>query len=299
MAQQVPLNNGMPAYNPVNDAVRDDGTHQLREDLAYKRLAIVNVVFYGRPGAGDRKWVLIDTGIAGMSGLIVKAATQRFGPNSKAAAIILTHAHFDHAGNAERLSAQWDCPVFAHPLEFPYLNGTASYPPPDPSVGGGMMSLLSPVYPRGPIDIAERLQALPEDGDVPFMPDWKWLFTPGHSPGHISLWRAQDKALIAGDAFITTRQESLYSVLFQKPELHGPPMYFTTDWDQAEISVKVLSELDPRVVVTGHGEAMRGEPMQEALYILADRFSQIAIPRRGRYVAKPARLQSDGEYWRR
>ncbi|MBJ6135299.1 MBL fold metallo-hydrolase [Ochrobactrum sp. Q0168] len=298
MAQQVPLNNEMPAYNPDNDAVRDDGTHQLREDLAYKRLAIVNVVFYGRPGAGDRKWVLIDTGIAGMSGLIVKAAMQRFGPNSKAAAIILTHAHFDHAGNAERLSTLWDCPVFAHPLEFPYLNGAASYPPPDPLVGGGMMSLLSPIYPRGPIDIAERLQALPEDGDVPFMPDWKWLFTPGHSPGHISLWRAQDKALIAGDAFITTRQESLYSVLLQKPEIHGPPMYFTTDWDQAEISVKMLSELDPRVVVTGHGEAMRGEPMQEALYILADRFSQIAIPRRGKYVAKPARLQSDGEYWR-
>lgn len=299
MARQVPTNDESLAYSPDTDLDHDDGTHQIREDLAYKRLAIVNVVFYGRPGAGDREWVLIDTGIAGMSGLIVKAAARRFGPNSKAAAIILTHAHFDHAGNAERLSNQWDCPVFAHPLEFPYLNGTASYPPPDPLVGGGVMSLLSPVYPRGPIDIAERLEALPEDGNVPFMPDWKWLFTPGHTPGHISFWRAKDKALIAGDAFITTRQESLYSVLLQKTELHGPPMYFTTDWDQAEISVKMLSELDPSVVVTGHGEAMRGEPMQEALYILADRFREVAVPRRGKYVAKPARLQRDGEYQRR
>jgi len=106
-----------------------------------------------------------------------------------------------------------------------------------------MMSLLSPIFLQGPVDIAERLVALPEDGDVPFMPGWKWLFTPGHTPGHISLWHAQDKALIAGDAFITTRQESLYSVLLQKPELHGPTTYYTTVWSQAEMSVKNFQSL--------------------------------------------------------
>lgn len=298
MAQQVPVKNGMPAYNSHSDAMRDDGTHQISIDIAYKRLAIVNVIFYGRPGAGERDWVLIDTGIAGMGGLILNAAKKRFGPNSKPAAIILTHAHFDHAGNVESLSKHWDCPVFAHSLEFPYLNGTASYPPSDPLVGGGMMSLLARIYPRGPVDISQRLRSLPTDGYVPFMPGWEWLFTPGHTPGHISLWRARDKSLIAGDAFITTRQESLYSVLLQKPELHGPPMYLTTDWDEAEASVRMLSQLNPRLVVTGHGEAMRGEPMQEALNSLVDRFREIAIPRRGKYVAKPARLQKDGEYRR-
>lgn len=299
MPKQVSIIDQVPAYDPHDDAVRNDGTHQIRPDVAYKRLAIVNVVFYGRLAARDRDWVLIDTGIAGMSGSIVEAATERFGQHSKPAAIILTHAHFDHTGNVEWLSNHWDCPVFAHPLEFPYLDGTAAYPPPDPFVGGGVMSLLSPIYPRGPVDISQRLRSLPADGYVPFMPGWKWLLTPGHTPGHISLWRARDKVLIAGDAFITTRQESLYSVLFQKPELHGPPMYYTTDWDQAEISVKLLSELSPELVISGHGEALLGEPMREALNTLADRFREIAIPRRGKYVAKPARLQADGEYRRR
>jgi hypothetical protein len=46
----------------------------------------------------------------------------------------------------------------------------------------------------------------------------------------VSIWREEDRALIAGDAFITTDQESAYAVLRQEPELHGPPQYFTPDW---------------------------------------------------------------------
>ena len=44
---------------------------------------------------------------------------------------------------------------------------------------------------------------------------------------------ACDRTLIAGDAFITTKQESAYAVATQRPELHGPPMYFTPDWRSA------------------------------------------------------------------
>ena len=60
--------------------------------------------------------------------------------------------------------------------------------PPDPSVGGGLMSPLSPLYPREPVDVSRRLQALPADGSVPAMPGWRWVHTPGHAPG-VSLWR--------------------------------------------------------------------------------------------------------------
>ena len=62
------------------------------------------------------------------------------------------------------------------------------------------------------------------------MQGWRWIFTPGHSPGHISLFRDSDRTLIVGDAFVTTKQESLMSVMTQRMEMHGPPMYFTPDW---------------------------------------------------------------------
>ena len=77
---------------------RDDGTHVVAPDLAYRRLALVNVAFLGRPGAGDRQWTLIDAGVPGLSGLIESAASERFGQDARPAAIVMTHGHFDHVG---------------------------------------------------------------------------------------------------------------------------------------------------------------------------------------------------------
>ncbi|MDB6116672.1 MAG: fold metallo-hydrolase, partial [Verrucomicrobiaceae bacterium] len=119
---------------------------------------------------------------------------------------------------------------------------------------------------------------------IPDLPGWQWLHTPGHTPGHVSLWRESDRCLIAGDAFITTRQESAYAVLTQAPELHGPPAYFTPDWDSAEQSVKKLAALQPDLVITGHGRAMQGAEMQAALQNLAENFRDVAVPEQGRYV---------------
>ena len=53
---------------------------------------------------------------------------------------------------------------------------------------------------RGPIDIGNCLNVLPEDGTVPMMPGWRAVFTPGHTAGHVSFYRETDKTLIAGDA---------------------------------------------------------------------------------------------------
>jgi glyoxylase-like metal-dependent hydrolase (beta-lactamase superfamily II) len=280
MRHQIPLDSRADATPPKRNYSR---TVELTEDLASKRLLLVNVIFWGQPGARDREWVVIDTGIQGTAGLIARAAKQRYGPDSRPGCIILTHGHFDHVGALNNLVARWETPVYAHHLEQPFLNGTESYPPPDPSVGGGLMANLSPLYPRGPIEVGPWLRVLPE-GEVPGMPGWSWVHTPGHCPGHISLWQDSHRVLIAGDAFITTNQESAYSVVLQRAELHGPPMYYTTDWQQARESVRTLAKLEPELVITGHGRPMKGEKMRSALHLLARDFDDIAVPEHGRYV---------------
>jgi len=296
MEQQIPISPDARADDPQADDARGDSTHEVAPDLAYQRLAIVNVAFYGLAGAGDRQWVLIDAGLPGTAGQIAKAAAQRFGPNARPAAIVMTHGHFDHNGALEHLAEQWDAPVYAHELERPYLNGTAAYPPPDPTVGGGLMPLLSPLYPRGPVDVGARLQTLPADGSVPHMTGWRWIHTPGHAPGHVSFWREADRTLIVGDAFITTTQESVYATATQRPEMHGPPTYFTPDWGSAKTSVERLAALEPEIVVTGHGRAMRGAEMRAALHALARDFDRVAVPDHGKYVLHPATAESGTAY---
>ena len=293
MAQQVPME-----QSDETGTERDGGVIEVAADIAIKRLVLVNVAFVGRPGAADREWVLIDAGLPMMAGTITEAAASRFGHGSRPGAIVMTHGHFDHFGSLETLAEQWDVPVYAHPREHPYMNGQASYPPPDPSVGGGIMSALSPLYPRGPVNVAARLHALPEDGSVPLMPGWRWLPTPGHSVGHCSFWREADRALLAGDAVITTAQESAYSALTQAPEIHGPPMYYTQDWPSARQSAQLLAGLEPELLVAGHGRPMRGAAMRAALHRLAAEFDQVAHPPHARYAEHPVRAEDGSAYVR-
>jgi hypothetical protein len=62
-SHQVDLDASARADDPARDASRDDGTLEIASDLAYRRLAIVNVVFSGQPGARDQDWALIDAGL--------------------------------------------------------------------------------------------------------------------------------------------------------------------------------------------------------------------------------------------
>lgn len=289
MAQQIELDDSAQA----DEGAQADGTHEVVSDVAYQRLAIVNVVFIGEPGSKD--WVLLDAGTMGTAELIASVAQKRFG-DTPPRAIVMTHGHFDHFGALEALVAKWQVPVWVHELEKPYFDGTASYPPPDPGVGGGLMALLSPLYPRGPVNVSQYLKVLPSNGSVPPLPSWKWVHTPGHTPGHVSYWRESDKVLVVGDAFITTAQESAYSVALQKPEMHGPPMYFTQDFDASKVSVDRLIALEPEIAVVGHGRAMRGPLLRQSLQELSRRWDEVAVPQDGDYVEHPARPEDGTAY---
>ncbi|MDX2146989.1 MAG: MBL fold metallo-hydrolase [Planctomycetota bacterium] len=269
----------------------DGPLHIVAPDVAYVRCGIVNVVLCGFRLAGPNAWMLIDAGVPGFVPAIHRAASKRFSPGEvhperapRPFAILLTHGHFDHVGMLTTLAAQWNVPILAHEDERPFLTGDQSYEPPDPLVGG-LMALTSPLLPRGPINVRERLQILAsgsrsDRGPVPGMPDWEWIHTPGHTPGHISLWREGDRTLLAGDAVVTTRQEALIDVIWPRAEVHGPPMYFTPDWESAKRSVQLLASLRPELLVTGHGRPLRGPIMREALLRLADDFDEIAVPKR-------------------
>ncbi|QJX45617.1 MBL fold metallo-hydrolase [Hymenobacter taeanensis] len=259
------------------------------------RNVFVNLFYVRNPDVPTDPWVLVDAGLPGSGPKIHHHAQELFGADNPPAAILLTHGHFDHVGGLHYLLEQWpDVPVYAHPLELPYLTGLSAYPPPDPTVGGGAMAAMSFLYPKSPLDLGARVKALPDDGSVPFLAGWRWVFTPGHAPGHVSFFRDADKMLLAGDAFVTTKQESALAVWVQKQEVHGPPMYFTPDWELARQSVERLAGLMPRVAATGHGIPMRGEELSRQLTDLVENFEKKAVPLHGRYVGHPARTDERG-----
>lgn len=239
-------------------------------------------------------YIMVDAGLKTTAGKIRSLVAELFGNGSKPRAIVMTHAHFDHRGSLIELAEEWGVPVYCHHMERPYLTGQSSYPPADPSVGGGVMALMSFAYPRVPINAGQYLSELPGDGSIPELEEWRWIHTPGHTPGHISLFREKDGVLLAGDAFVTTMQESLISVATQAKLVSGPPKYFTPDWGAAARSVKELAALEPNVIATGHGQSMYGEEARKELHKLAKEFWKQGMPATGRYVKEAARFNDDG-----
>ncbi|MCT1903672.1 MBL fold metallo-hydrolase [Oceanobacillus sojae] len=268
-------------YIPATSVNSGAGLEILPNIYCYT-IQIVNICFVGNPETQD--FVLVDTGMPKSADEIIAVTEKRFGKGNFPKAIILTHGHFDHVGAVIDLVKYWKVPVYAHRLELPFLTGKKSYPEPDPGVEGGLVAKASAIFPNDPINLGSSVLELPADGSIPEMPDWRWIHTPGHSPGHISLYRDADRFLIAGDAFVTVKQDSLYKVMIQDREVHGPPRYFTTDWEAAKKSVQTLKALNPAVAITGHGEPMHEEELSAGLAELVNTFDQTAVPDYGRYV---------------
>jgi glyoxylase-like metal-dependent hydrolase (beta-lactamase superfamily II) len=224
-------------------------THrELRPDLLLITFPSVNAFFVGHAGT-DSEWVLVDTGPEDSSDCILECAGERFGCRNNPQAIILTHGHLDHIGSVMRLSEYWDVPVYAHDLEMPYITGQREYPMVESR--SSQSSLPSRV------DISFWVLPPPKDGRVPGLSGWKWIHTPGHTDGHISLFRQTDRTLLIGDA-LTLDEE-----------------YQTADWDALEGSIKLLRDLHPSLAVPSHGEPMGGAEFSHHLDRLIQNFDTV------------------------
>jgi glyoxylase-like metal-dependent hydrolase (beta-lactamase superfamily II) len=278
----------MQAYE-VRGRARESRSREVASDVERVATGFVNSYLVG----GKGHWVLVDTGITGLAPLVKQAAEARFGFGAKPAAIVLTHGHFDHAGNVNALVGNNPAiPVYAHTLELPYLSGRSDYPPQDPTVGGAIAQ-MSRAFPHSGRVIGATLKPL-EGNEIPEMPGWRWIHTPGHTAGHISLFRAADGLLIAGDALSTMNMDSWIEQVRRTPQVCGPPAPLTTDWTAARRSVESLASLRPRVVAAGHGLPLTGDGLPEALQQFARSFTP---PAHGRYVNSPAVAGPDGVEW--
>jgi glyoxylase-like metal-dependent hydrolase (beta-lactamase superfamily II) len=235
----------------------------------------------------ENDWVLVDTGLKFSFGAL-KDLDSHFG--RPPLAIFLTHGHQDHAGSARALAEAWGVKVYASKLERPFLTGQGIYPPPDPTVGGALAQMAR-VAPWPMINLTGFIETYPAEGAPPFLADWQIISTPGHSPGHISLWHETDRVLIAGDAFCTIDCDSYLGLATQEQVLARAGSPFTPDWVQSKHSVGVLADLEPVVVGAGHGQPISSGELPA---MMRDFEHAYKAPEHGRYVSEPAQFNEKG-----
>jgi glyoxylase-like metal-dependent hydrolase (beta-lactamase superfamily II) len=207
-------------------------------------------------------WTLVDAAWAGSTEAIRTAAAALFGPGARPVAILLTHIHPDHSGAAGPLARSWGVPVYVHADELPMAAGRylPQYSMPLDRWVIVPIMLLFPPRIRARIEAAASItdvaQPLPPEGGVPGLADWAWVPTPGHTPGHVAYLRRRDGVLLAGDAALTVDLNSVGGVLLGRQRVAGPPRYTTWDWRAAKRSVGTLAEVEPWVLLPGHGQPL-------------------------------------------
>jgi hydroxyacylglutathione hydrolase len=161
---------------------------------------------------------------------------------------LLTHAHVDHAGGSRQVVDALGVPVLAGERDLPTL-------------ASGRPEQAFPGLLRKPGEAYASFTPVPEatalrEGDQ--VGDFAVLDTPGHSAGHISLWRERDRVLICGDVV------NAMNLLTTLPGLHEPPGVFTPDPAENRRSIRRLAALEPRLVLVGHGPPLKdaAEPLR-------------------------------------
>lgn len=207
----------------------------------------------------DGRWMLVDGGLntddawAALEAGVRSAA----GGWERIAVHVVTHMHMDHVGLAARVKDASGAAVLTGRLDAERMSHAAAHPDEEAEYRAGLLRRCG--APEEMVGTVEELQrsarpftATPQfdavldgdEGDVPGAAGWRFVWTPGHTAGHVSLFRPADRVLIAGDAVLPRITPTL-GVNRQRTDPVG---------DYAAALAR-LEALEPSVVLPGHGEA--------------------------------------------
>src|SRR5215218_8601653 len=153
--------------------------------------------------------------------------------------IIFTHQNLDHVGSGAALVRQSDATVLAHPADSPHIEGSIrplKFTPEMLEQRPQMREVLEHIE---PVRVDKHL----EDGDrLDLAGGTRVIFTPGHTPGHLSLYLERPKVLVAGDALTA-----------DGGHLNGPNPSMTLEMRPAMQSIRRLAQLEIDTIVCYHG----------------------------------------------
>lgn len=155
--------------------------------------------------------------------------------------LVLTHAHPDHQGCAKCLCEEFNIPLAVHEAEVASAEGRAPLCRQSRSIEflGGLIW----AGPRSPVGRVLR------EGDV--VAGFTVYHMPGHTPGHIVLFRESDRLAIVGDVLNNNH------LITHTQYLREPPHVYTWDVAQNRQSIRRLASLRPRLMCFGHGPVLR------------------------------------------
>jgi len=156
----------------------------------------------------------------------------------------LTHAHVDHQGSSKAVCEALDVPFWvgvddADAAERPVLMRERQPDKP-----------INKVFWRVMAGLGHRVDRRLSEGDE--VAGFQVLDVPGHSAGHLAFWRGSDGVLVLGD--VLNNQNALTGF---PHGLRLPFDFFTPDPQENRRSAKRLGELEPKLVLFGHGPPLR------------------------------------------